>query len=221
MQKLIMARRLCLAGILVIGTGFMLVCSAQVHAEYLGFPTGRSAKISALPSSSIEAGFVTGDVGFASYQSFGARFNLRTSSTFMVYVDLSQAEVGDADGLAFGAGFFYQIPGITKNSDFAAKVSYHTATLKESDPGFGRDDEYDANVLSIEGVFSGQEIGESDLRWYTNFGVHKFDFDTGYDESELGFGAGVFTDTSFGEFYAGIDLIDELTFGLGVRYHLQ
>jgi len=38
---------------------------------------------------------------------------------------------------------------------------------------------------------------------------------------KIGFGGGEFLDTSFGQFYAGADLIDELTFGLGVRYNLQ
>jgi len=75
-------------------------------------------------------------------------------------------------------------------------------------------------VISLEGLFSGQKIGESDLHWYGNVGIHKFDF-IDYDESEIGFGGGVFSATSFGEFYAGVDLIDELIFGFGIRYHLR
>jgi len=215
MQKLNTAKRLLLQSSLVIGTGIMLFGSAQVHAEYFGFPTGRSANISSLPDSSIEAGFVTGDANDSSYQHFGTRFNLRVSAEFMGYVDIVQAEIEDFDGLAYGAGFFYQIPGLTKKNDFAVKVSFHTASLEES----GSDREDDGNVLSIEGLLSGQKIGESALSWYANFGIHKFDFDD-YDETEIGFGGGVFSETSFGEFYAGFDLIDELTFGLGVRYHL-
>lgn len=205
MRKLHIVKRLRLAGLLVIGTAITLFSSTQAHAEYFGFPTGRSAKISSLPASSIEAGFVTGDVGGFSYQGAGVRFNYRTSTDFMIYLDAVRVDSEDAEGMGYGVGFFYHIPGILKKNDFAAKVSYHI--------GYG-------NAVSIEGVFSGQKIGASNLSWYTNVGLHKFDLDNGYDESELGFGAGVFTDTSFGEFYAGIDLIDEITFGFGVRYHL-
>ncbi len=217
MHKFNITKRLLRIGSLFIVTVITLFSNAQVHAEYFGFPTGRSANIASLPSSSVEAGVLTGDIGEASYQSFGARFNVRTSDEVMLYVDLVQAEIEDFDGLAYGAGFFYQVKGVTKANDFAVKVSYHTGTLDESDTNR----EADGNVLSIEGLFSGQKIGESNLRWYANFGIHKFDFEDDYDDTELGFGGGVFTDTSFGEFYAGIDLIDEMTFGLGVRYHLQ
>jgi len=49
--------------------------------------------------------------------------------------------------------------------------------------------------------------------------MHKFDF-IGYDETEFGFGAGLVKAMDFGEVYFGVDLIDELTFGGGFRYHL-
>jgi len=200
---------------LVICAGVMLTSSTQAQAEYLGLPTGRSAKISSLPKLAIEAGILTGDIGENSYQSLGPRVSFRLSPDFLVYGDVNRADIDDADGLAFGVGLFYGIPGLTKKNDFAAKVSYHAASLKSSD------DKLKGNVLSIEGLLSGQKIGESDLRWYANFGLHRFDVKNAYDETEIGFGGGVFTETSFGELYGGIDLIDELTFGVGVRFHVQ
>lgn len=215
LTKHIFNRCRIVAQLLFIGTGVCLLFSSQVHAEYFGLPSGRSANIASHPSSSIEAGFLTGDVGEASYQGFGARFNYRTSPDLIIYGDVGQIDVEDADGIGYGAGFLYQIKGIAKTNDVAMKVSYHTIKLEED-----RRQPNKGNVLAIEGLISGANIGESDLRWYANFGIHKFDFD-GYDESEIGFGGGVFKETSFGEFYAGADLIDELTFGLGVRYHLQ
>jgi len=210
-----MDKRLRLACALLIGIVLTLPISMQVQAEYLGFTSGRSAKISSLPDSSVEVGFLTGDISDSSYQHFGARFNLRTSPDFMAYFDLVQADVEEFDGLGYGVGFFYQIKGIARKNDFAAKLSYHTATLERSNSNR----ELDGNIISVEGLLSGQKIGESDLRWYANFGIHKFDFDN-YEETEIGFGAGVVSDTGFGEFYGGFDLIDELTFGAGIRYHL-
>jgi len=218
MKKLHSLKRHILTGLLIAGTGITSFISTQAHAEYMGFPTGRSANIPALPDSSVEAGFVTGDVAEISYQHFGTRFNLRISPELMGYADVAQVELEDGDGLGYGAGFFYHIPGLAKSSDFAVKVSFHTVKTEEKDGNVVFETEGD--VLSIEGLFSGEKIGESNLNWYTNFGIHKFDF-VDYDESEIGFGGGVFSATSFGEFYAGADLIDELTFGLGVRYHLR
>jgi len=209
-------KRLISTGLLIAGIGVTFLFGTQARAEYLGFPTGRSADIPSLPDSSVEAGFVTGDLAEVSYQHFGSRFNLRISPEIMAYVDVVQVDIEESDGLGYGAGFFYHIPGLTQSNDFAAKLSYHTATTEDKAGNEG-----DGNVLSIEGLFSGQKIGESDLRWYANFGIHKFDIDESYDESEIGFGGGVFSDTGFGEFFAGADLIDELTFGLGVRYHLR
>ena len=220
-RKVSMIMRLRLASMLVIGTSCMLLGSAQVHAEYLGLVSGRSANISSLHSSSVEAGFSTGDLELESdsfsYQSFGARFNFRTSADLMIFFDIAQVDIEDADGLGYGAGLFYQIKGIAKNNDFAVKLSYHTT--KQEEEGFI---DVDFNVLAIEALLSGDKIGESDLRWYANFGIHKLEIDEAdFDETEFGFGAGVVTDTSFGEFYGGIDLIGEIVFGLGVRYHLQ
>ena len=216
MQQMNVVKKAMLTASLPIVVGVMLFASAQAHAEYLGFLSGRSANIASAPVSSVEAGFVTGDLDEASYQNFGVRFNFRSSNELMLYLDVAQTEVEESDGTGFGAGFIYQIDGIAKNNDLAVKVSYHTVGL-ESD----FDQEIDFNSLAIEGLLSGQNLGESDLRWYANLGIHKLEFDdTEFDETEFGFGGGVFSSTSFGEFYAGIDLIDELTFGLGVRYHL-
>jgi len=214
MHKSIINKRIGSRSALVIATGIMLLSSTQAHAEYFGFPNGRSADIGALPDSSVEAGFLTGDIGEASYQSFGGRFNFRVSPEVMLFGDIAQTEIEDGEGLAYGAGLYYPVKGIAKNNDFAVKLSYHTITLEPKDSRF--DGEEDGNVLSIEGLLSGDKIGESNLNWYANFGMHKFDFD-GYDETEIGFGGGVFSATSFGEFYAGIDLIDEMTFGVGIN----
>ena len=40
-------------------------------------------------------------------------------------------------------------------------------------------------------------------------------------ETELGFGGGIVIPNASGEFYLGIDIIDEMIFGGGFRYFLQ
>ena len=196
-------------------TGLTLLASAQIHAEYFGLPNGRSADLSSMPAKSVEAGFVTGDLADVSYQGFGIRFNALVSPDSMFYFDINQTEIEDADGTILGIGFFYQLEGLLQNTDTAIKGAFHDGKVKQD--GF-RD--LKGKTISVEALFSGKKMGESNLRWYGNVGIHKFDFDN-YDETEIGFGGGVFMPTSFGEFFAGADMIDELTFGAGVRYFLQ
>ena len=207
----ILAKIACIISIV----GLNVLASSYANAEYLGMPSGRSADVSSEPQLSVEAGFMTGDIANNTYQSFGGRANFKMSPEVVVYGDLVKADVEDADGTGFGIGFLYQIKGITKTNFFALKASFHNIKLEE-----GNEETDKGNILSVEGLFSGDRIGESDLHWYGNFGIHKFDFDR-YDETEIGFGGGIYVNTGFGQFYAGADLIDELTFGLGVRYHLQ
>lgn len=196
----------------------LLSLSGHSRAEYFGLMSGRSADVSTMPDKSIDAGFVTGDFAEIGYQHFGARFNFRVSPISMLYLDGGQSELeeeGDSvDGITFGVGFVYQLEGVMQNNDVALKGSYHSAKLEEDRA------EVEGNVLAIEVLFSGGSLGTSQLNWYANIGMHKFDFDL-YDETEIGFGGGVVMPISFGEFFAGIDIIDETTFGFGARYFLQ
>lgn len=191
-----------------------LVSIPTAHAEYFGLPTGRGADISAMADKSVELGFVTGDIADVSYEGYGFRFNFKASPDLIVFGDIGKGEVSDDDGTLFGAGFLYQIRGVTKTNALAFKGTYHKANPDDDEGGD------DPTILTVEVVLSGDKIGESDLSWYFNGGIHKFDVGN-YDDTEIGFGGGIFMPTSFGEFYAGMDLIDEITFGLGVRYFLQ
>jgi len=192
----------------------LMLTSTQSYAEYFGQLSGRSADISSAPSKSIEAGFLTGDIADVSYQSFGARFNFRVSSLAMIYLDAAQVDIEDADGQFFGVGFLYELEGVLGETDLAVKAAFHDGDVEQG--GFTTD----GDVLSVEALFSGKQLGSSKFSWYANAGFHQFDFD-GFDDTEIGVGGGVFLPTSFGEFYAGADHIDELTFGLGIRYFFQ
>ena len=199
-----------------------LVATTPVHAEFGGLMNGRSVARDALPDTSIEGGVVLGDLGEElDYQYFGARFNYRASPDVMFYGDIGQGELesgGDsADGIGFGIGAFYVIDGVFANTDFAIKGSYHTLEF-ENDNGA----ELDFSGLVIEAVFSGRNgLGASgNIGWYGNVGLHRLELGD-EDDSEIGFGGGIVVPSQSGEFYLGIDIIDEMVFGGGFRYFVS
>ncbi|MEE9320025.1 MAG: hypothetical protein V3U76_06225 [Granulosicoccus sp.] len=206
---------------LSVATGLMLL-SYSAQAEFFGLMSGRSADLSKLPDTSVEFGAVLGDLGDADYQYFGLRYNYRIDPGMMVYGDVGQTEIEDGDGLAFGFGFFYVVDGVLENTDLALKGSFHR--LKTEESGDSRDDKYQG--LAIEAVFSGRSPfgAKKNLNWYANIGMHRISVDFGGSddsETELGFGGGIIVPTDSGQYFAGIDLIDEMIFGAGYRYYWQ
>lgn len=202
----------------------MLFVMTSAHAEYFGLPGGRSADLSRMPDSSVEFGFVTGDIPTefdeADYQNIGGRFNYRTASEWMVYFDIGLSEIEDFDGTPFGIGAFYQMDGVFDGADFAIKGSYHTGSFDENNR------EIDVDAIAVEGVFSGREpVGNNNMTWYANLGIHRLkaeaDGGNSDSETEFGFGGGVVIPSDKGELFAGVDLIDEISFGIGYRYFLQ
>lgn len=196
-----------------------LAVAAPAQAEFLGLMNGRSVARDALPDVSVEGGIVLGEIDDeVDYQYIGARINYRASPDLIVYGDVGQTELesggDDADGISFGVGAFYVVDGVFSGSDFAIKGSYHTGEVEND-----FDDEFDVDILVVEAVLSGREgLGASgNIGWYANLGLHRIDFDDD-DENELGFGGGIVVPTQSGEFYLGIDIIDEMIFGGGFRY---
>jgi len=209
--------RKCCASILI----SLLAIATPIHAEYFGLPNGRSADLDKLPGSSIEVGFATGDIpDDADYQNFGGRFNYLASPGTMLFFDLGLAEIEEFDGNLFGIGVFFEIDGVFTSADFALKGSYHTGSLDED--RF----ELDIDTISVEGLFSGREpISTNGMTWYGNVGVHRLKSEVNdansNSETEFGFGGGIIIPSKSGELFAGIDLIDEISFGFGYRYFLQ
>ena len=200
-------------------SALMLAVAAPVQAEFVGLMNGRSVARDALPDFSVEGGLVLGELeGDVDYQYFGARFNFRASPDLVVYGDVGNAELefgsNGADGIGFGIGAFYFLDGVFTNSDFAVKGSYHTVELEGERGG-----EVDFDAIVVEAVVSGREgLGASgNIGWYANAGIHLLDLGD-EDETEIGFGGGIVVPTASGEFYLGVDLIDELLFGGGFRY---
>lgn len=185
-------------------------------AEYYGLPSGRSANIESAPDTSVEVGYVTGDLDEVGYTYIGGRFNYKFAPQAQVFFDFGKTDFDELEGIdaqGFGIGVFYQLDGITESADFAVKATYHQTELEDD---FGNT--LDTDIISVEALFSGTQIGTSDLAWYANVGMHKFDV-ADLDDTEFGFGAGVIKAVGFGEVYFGADMIDELTFGGGARFH--
>jgi len=190
----------------------LLCLSSQASAGLLGTVNGRTADFTRMPDLSAEGFFNFGDFDDADYQNLGARVNYRLSPGVILHGDLGLTEIGDFDTLTFGIGAFYALTGLFENIDAAIKGSFHTGDF---------DDAGDVDVLELEFLFSGAEpISDNGLMWYANIGLHRLDFGPSSD-TELGLGGGVVLPVSLGEAYAGIDLIDELTFGIGYRYFFE
>lgn len=196
----------------------LLAVGTAANAEVGGLLNGRSADLNKLPDSSVELGFNTGELGGLDYQYIGVRYNHRVNPQLMAFADVGTMEVSfpisivgfsdevSADEFGFGIGAFYMLDGILDTADTAVKGSFHT---------FGGD--IDWNVISIEAIVSGRNgLGSnSDLQWYANFGINRID-----SETELLLGAGLVLPTQSGEIYGGLDLIDDMQFGIGYRHFL-
>lgn len=192
-----------------------------VQAEYLGLLSGRSANPGSMTDLSVELGFISGDLGDVDYQNIGARVNYRLSPELVVFGDVGISEFGPTDGTPFGLGAIYFLSNqrISENLDIAGKASYHTGDYDFAGVSS------DISGLSLEVLVSGQEpISANGMGWYANAGFHRLSIDFGFrDDStnEIGLGGGLILPVGPGEAYAGIDFIDEMTFGIGFRYFVQ
>jgi len=206
---------------------FVIVCVMcgfavqPAMADIYGLPNGRSANLDNMATLSIEGGAqLSGDVS-----NFAGRFNAKFSDDGMVFVDAGLVTFdagfgggGDLDGLVVGLGVFYQLRNfqIFRDTDNAVKASFHTGTLE--DGGF----EPDIDELAFDYIISGNQLSTTNLGWYGNVGIHRLSFgDNNFSDSEIEvlIGGGVLGKLSFGEWYAGIDVIDELLILGGIRYN--
>lgn len=204
-------------------------------ADLLGLANGRSANLDNMADMSVEGGLnLHGDEKL-----FGARVNFKASSDMMVFGDIGMFDVDDfrgGDGIAFGFGVFYQLRDVKllENTDFAVKGAYHLVELDFGSftvPVFNEFGAFvgnesvsgtaDWSEISLDALISGDQLGESDLGWYANAGLHIFDYDgaTG-DGTKILLGGGVTKPLSFGEAFAGLDILAGARLVAGVRYNL-
>ena len=206
--------------------GSVSMVSPALHAEYLGLLSGREATPVNSSDLSIELGLVTGDLGAFDYQNIAARVNYRVSTEVTVMGTIGVSEFGNTDGVPFGVGVLYYLPKqrISNKLEIAGKATYH-----RGDYSMGSLDG-DIDSLALEALISGTEpLMANGLSWYSNFGLHRISVDIVNDandgvddtEYELGLGGGLVLPTGLGEAYVGIDVIDDVVFGLGIRYFVN
>ncbi len=196
--------------------GVMSMIAGPVFADAYGFANGRSANLDNLADLSVEGGLAFGDI-----TNIGARVNYKVNPDLMVFGDFASTDFdGGGSGTSFGGGAFYQLRNVTllENTDFAVKGAYHLGSV----------DEADYSEISLDAIISGDQLSTTNLGWYGNLGLHmlRVEVDFGFgsasdSETELLIGGGVTGSLSFGDWYAGIDIIDELFFVAGVRYNIQ
>lgn len=200
--------------------------ACPVSADILGLVNGRSANLDNMEDMSVEGG-----ANFSSdVTNFAGRFNYKLSQDLLLFGDLGMYnEESDffgfkveADGIVFGVGAYYYLRSVEllENTDFAVKGSYHTGSLEFKNCSTGC--EFDTSEIAIEGIISGDQVASTSFGWYANVGLHivgaKADGES-TDDKELLIGGGVVGPLSFGDWYAGVDLVDGVLFGAGVRYN--
>lgn len=196
------------------------VLSSTVHAEYLGLIPGREANPAKTTDLTVELGFVSGDLGDVDYQNIAARVNYRLSPEVVLTGTAGIAEFAQTDGVPLGIGVSYHLSNqrISEKVELAGRASYHFGDFSL------RDLEGDLTSLALEVLVSGAKpLMDNGLAWYSNVGYHRITVDFGRSDStnELGIGAGLVLPTGLGEAYFGVEHIDEMSFGLGIRYFVQ
>ena len=200
-----------------IAAALMVPCMAA-HADFFGLLSGRSANPANNPALSVEGAFITG----SDYQNIGARVNYNVNELLTVYGDFGLSELDPADGISFGAGAFYYLP-VLDGFDSSVQASAHFGALD-----VGNFDS-DVTVFGTAFLVSPQTpLTPAGLNWYANAGVSflNVDIDTSIgnfsdDSTEIQIGGGVYMPLGPGTVYGGLDLIDEVQFGVGYRYGLQ
>lgn len=190
----------------------------SVQADTLGPLDGRSPDSRQMSEMSVEVGYLSeGD-----FSSFSGRLNYQYTPLLTLYGDFAVVDVGNnTDGTAFGIGARYYLANqrIMPELDLAVRASYHMGSV-DSDAS----SELDLSELALAVHFGGKEAFYSNgVKWYGVVSYNHIAADTSFGEnsdSEIGIGGGVYMPLGPGEFYIGVENIDEMFVGLGYRHFL-
>jgi len=206
-------------------TGFCVACvlSASAQAEPTGLLDGRSASPEEVGAKSLEIGYLDEDES----TNIGGRFNYQYSSSIGLYADyvLVDEDVNGSDGDSIGIGIRYALANqrFVPTMDAAIRGSYHIQTL-DLDSGA----EFEVTELSVALHVSSKQPLISNWKWYALVSYHRFDFELndspgfGFegDDTETGFGGGLFAPFGGGEAYIGLENVDGTFIGIGYRHFL-
>lgn len=190
--------------------------TVPAHAEFFGLGNGRTANMDNMANLSVEAGLNMSDPTL-----LGARANFKLTPDLVIYGDLGRADFRSLDGFVFGLGAFYQLRNVTvlENTDLAVKASFHAGKLDfDFCAGFSACEE-DVTEIAVEALISGDQLSNTNMAWYGSAGIHSFSF-LGLG-TEIALGGGVVGSLGFGDWYAGLEFIDEIYFTAGIRYNVN
>lgn len=172
---------------------------------------GRLAHVQHLPAQSVEGKieFVTGNDDLTTY---GGRFNLKYSEKMLLTATLARVSADSDDGTLFGIGGQYVVEGVLATMDFATFGSYQR--LSGDDDGI--------NLITVGAMASSQQpIGANkNIFWYGNLFISRAS-GNGNSDTEIGFGGGLIMPSPSGEWFSGIDIVDDPVLGFGFRYFLK
>ena len=221
-----------------------ITVAPAAHAEYFGQLSGRTAQLSAQTGISVGVGLTQGDFGVNDYRNLSARVNYAVKPSLHVFGDFGMTAIGSADDPAIGFGALYSADAFlgkyVPNLHTAFKGSYHTVTLDGGGSGFSPffnnvgpsgigefipltfsgGGSTDIDALSLEVLFSGKRTIGNGINWYGNVGIHNLDAGA-RSTTEFGLGGGLTRKFNFGDGFIGVDMIDELIYGIGFRYYVK
>ena len=235
------ARSLILSSLALMAT---MAGSPTANAEYFGQLSGRTAELSAQAGLSVGVGLSQGNFGVNDYRNLSARINYAFNPNLHLFADFGMTALGSADDPAIGFGALYSADAIlgkyVPSLHTAFKGSYHTVTLDGGGSGFSPffnnvgpsgigefipltfsgGGSTDIDALSLEVLFSGKRTIGNGINWYGNVGIHNLDAGA-RSTTEFGLGGGLTRNFNFGDGYIGVDMIDELIYGIGFRYYVN
>lgn len=188
-----------------------LVACSQASAVVLG----RLANVESQPDLSAEGLLDFGDNG---YMGITLQGNYKFTPEFIGSGRFVLADSDGSDWKQFGIQGQYQIHGLVETLDTAVVFSYDRLDYDVSNAS-------GSNII-VRGLISGRNgLGsKANIYPYGNLifarGSTKVNGRSSSD-TEIGFGGGVVIPTATGEFFGGVDIIDDPFFGAGFRYFLQ
>ena len=189
--------------------GSLLWLAAPVAAaDMLGLSHGRLATPAANAARSFEAG---GQLSADDYY-FGLRGNYRLGERATGFADLGTVTTDyDTSNVAFGIGSYFYWGPANPNLDLSLKGALHHLAGDNS-----------TTILSVDFLFSSADTTElrtQRFQWYGSLGLHR-SFNR-KSSIVLAASAGLVRPTETGQYFVGINLIEEVFFSAGYRFDLR
>jgi len=192
---------------------FALSFSAQ--ADFLGFLDGRAASPGNAGKMSVEVGYTDSD----DFSTLGGRFNFQFSPTLTLYADYVTQDTEFLEGTGYGAGIRYHLANqkFLSGMDVSLRASFHTVEYEDT-LGIGINNEVESMSAAIH--IGSQQPVSGNIKWYGVLSYNTLEADGIEDDSEIGYGGGIYMPFATGQVYLGVEKIDDLIMGVGYRHFL-